>query len=150
MFSPTSEHSGSVCRCTLCQSLWIRASAKWLKCKCKMTGPGDLPALDVCVRFPRSSGLPLIKEGRKKKENIFVPKRRKMNRGICRHKSVSDRLKGWNRERSDTLVGFLKWRLQSMYESGMYDTGNVAGSDTGCAEFAGIRSRRPFSRTNPN
>lgn len=110
MFSPTSEHSGSVCRCTLCKSLWIRASAKWLKCKCKMTGPGDLPALDVCVRFPWSSGLPLIKEG-EKKENIFVPKRRKMNRGICRHKSVSDRLKGWNRERSDTLVGFLKWRL---------------------------------------
>lgn len=29
-----------------------------------------------------------------------------MKRGICRHKSVSDRLKGRNRERADTLVGF--------------------------------------------
>lgn len=48
------------------------------------------------------------KGGEKKRENIFVPKRRKMNRGIWRYKSVSDRLKGWNRERTDTLVGFLK------------------------------------------
>lgn len=32
-----------------------------------MTGPGDLLALDVCVCFPWSSGLPLIKEGREKK-----------------------------------------------------------------------------------
>ena len=71
----------------------------------------------VCVFYPRSSGLPLIKEEREG-ENIFVPKRRKMNRGICRHKSVSDRLKGWNRERSDTLVGFLKWQLLSVCEGG--------------------------------
>ncbi len=90
------------------------------------------------MRFPWSSGLPLIKE-RGKKKNIFVPKRRKMNRGIWRHKSVSDRLKGWNRERTDTLLGFLKWRLLSIYERGMYDIGNIAGF-TGCAEFAEIRS----------
>ncbi len=50
-----------------------------------------------------------------------------MNRGICRHKSVSDRLKGWNRERSDTLVGFLKWRLLSVYERGTYDAEFSAG-----------------------
>lgn len=117
MFSPTSEHSGSVRRCALCKSLWISTSAKWLQCKCKMTGPGDLRALDVCARFPWSSGLPLIKEEGKKK-NIFVPKRTKMNRGIWRYKSVSDRLKGWNRERTDTLVGFLKWWLTSRYEKG--------------------------------
>lgn len=34
-----------------------------------------------------------------------------MNRGICRHKSVSDKLKGWNHEGTDTLVGFLRWQL---------------------------------------
>lgn len=81
---------GSVC--PLCKSLWMRVSAKWLKCKCRMTGPGDVCALDECL--PRRSGLPLIKK--KKRENIFVPKRRgKRNTGICCHKSVSDRLKGW-------------------------------------------------------
>lgn len=114
------KHSGSVCRCTLCKSLRIRASAKWLKCKCKMTGPGDLPALDVCVRvcvLSTEFRFALDKRGARG-ENIFVPKRRKMNRGICRHKSVSDRLKGWNRERSDTLVGFLKWQLLSVCEGG--------------------------------
>lgn len=58
-----------------------------------------------------------------------------MNRGIWRHKSVSDRLKGWNRERTDTLVGFLKWRLPSRYERGMYDIGNVAGFNTGRVEI---------------
>lgn len=62
------------------------------------------------------------REKGEKKENVFVAKRRKMNRGICRHKSVSDRLKGWNRERTDTLVGFLKWQLPSMYERGKYNT----------------------------
>lgn len=103
----------------------MRASAKWLKCKCKMTGPGDLPALDiyvcVCVfRFALDK-----REKGEKKENVFVAKRRKMNRGICRHKSVSDRLKGWNRERTDTLVGFLKWQLPSMYERGKYNTEKV-------------------------
>lgn len=62
----------------------------------------------------------------RKKENIFVPKRRKMNRGIWRHKSVSDRLKGWNRERTDTLVSFLRWPLLSRYEGeGVYDTGDM-------------------------
>ena len=90
-----------------------------------MTGPGDLPALDVCVcAFSMEFRFALDKRGGGGKENIFVPKWRKMNRGICRHKSVSDRLKGWNRERTDTLVGFLKWRLLSIYERGMYDTGN--------------------------
>lgn len=81
-------------------------SAKWLKCKCKMTGPGDLAALDVCARFPWSSGLPLIKERRRggKKGKYICAEEGKMNRGIWRHKSVSDRLKGWNRERADTLA----------------------------------------------
>ncbi|KAK2917387.1 hypothetical protein Q8A73_004133 [Channa argus] len=46
----------------------------------------------------------LDKRGRKRGKKIFVPKRRKMNRGIWRHKSVSDRLKGWNCERTDTLL----------------------------------------------
>lgn len=133
MFSPTCEHSGSVCRRTLCKSLWIRASAKWLKCKCKMTGPGDLPALDVCA-FSMAFRFALDKRERGEKKRIFVPKERKMNRGIWRHKSVSDRLKGWNRERTDTLVGFLKWRLPSRYERGMYDIGNTAGFKTGRAE----------------
>lgn len=70
-----------------------------------MTGPGDLAALDVCVRFSMEFRFALDKRGEGgKKESIFVPKRRKMNRGIWRHKSVSDRLKGWNRERADTLA----------------------------------------------
>lgn len=51
------------------------------------------------------------REEEKKGKNIFVPKRRKMNRGIWRHKSVSDRLKGWNGERADTLVALLKRRM---------------------------------------
>lgn len=72
-----------------------------------------------------------------------------MNRGIWRHKSVSDRLKGWNRERTDTLVGFLKWRLQSIYERGMYDIGNIAGFNTGCAEFIEISSQCPFLPNKP-
>lgn len=87
-----------------------------------MTGPGDLAALDmrvcVCVFFKEFRFALDERKKQGKKENIFVPKRRKMNRGICRHKSVSDRLKGWNRERADTLVGFLKWQLQSIYERG--------------------------------
>lgn len=62
-----------------------------------------------------------------------------MNRGIWRHKSVSDRLKGWNREQTDTLVGFLKQRRPSRYERGIYDIGNIAGFKTECAEFAEIK-----------
>lgn len=83
-----------------------------------MTGPGDLPALDVCVCVLSTEFRFALDKRGARGENIFVPKRRKMNRGICRHKSVSDRLKGWNRQRSDTLVGFLKWHLLSIYERG--------------------------------
>lgn len=131
MFSLTSERSGSARCYTLCKSPQIRASAKWLKCKCKMTGPGDLPGLDVFSMEFRFA-LDKRRGGRgKKRKNIFVPKRGKMNRGIWRHKSVSDRLKGWNRERTDTLVGFLKWWLLSRYERGIYDIGNTAGFNRG-------------------
>lgn len=65
----------------------------------------------------------LDKRGREKREIYLCRKQRKMNRGIWRHKSVSDRLKGWNRERTDTLVGFLKWWLTRRYERGIYDSG---------------------------
>lgn len=37
-----------------------------------MTGPGDLPALDVCARFPWSSGLPLIKEEGGEKKGKYI------------------------------------------------------------------------------
>lgn len=43
----------------------------------------------------------------KRRGKIYLCRRgEKLNRGIWHHKSVSDRLKGWNRERSDTLVAF--------------------------------------------
>lgn len=99
-----------------------------------MTGPGDLRALDVCT-FSTEFRFVLDKRGRKK-ENISVPKRRKMNRGIWRYKSVSDRLKGWNRERTDALVGFLKWWPTDRYERVIYHTGNIAGFNMGDAGFA--------------
>lgn len=55
-----------------------------------------------------------------------MPKRRKMNRGIWRHKSVSDRLKGWNRERADTSA-----RLQGVWKESAGCT-EQREEETGC------------------
>lgn len=108
--------SGSVCRCTLCKSLWIRASAKWLKCKCKMTGPGDLPALDVRVCFPWSSGLPLIKE--KKKRKIYLcQKGEKWIEGFGVTKVC---LTGW---RAGTASEWTPWWVSSSGSSWAYMKG---------------------------
>lgn len=139
MFSTTSEHSGSVRRCTLCKSLWIRASAKRLQCKCKMTGPGDLRALDVCSRFPWSSGLSFIKEEEKRK--IYLCRRGETwIEGFGLTKVC---LTGW---RAGTVSERTPWWLTNRYERRIYDIGNIAGFNTGCAEFA------EYSHyiTNPN
>ena len=124
------KHSGSVCRCTLCKSLRIRASAKWLKCKCKMTGPGDLPALDVCVCvcvcvfYPRSSGLPLIKEEREGK--IYLCRRgEKWIEGFAVTKVC---LTGWRAgTASDRTPWWVSWSGNSWacVKGGTYDVRNL-------------------------